>query len=300
MPIVRFVTRYFHPGVLKMIEIERKFLLKSLPEEPPAGVAIIQGYLAHDVQREVRIRQYGADFFLTVKEGSGVKRGEVEVAITPEQFHELWPLTEGRRIEKFRAVIPYGAFKVEVDRYVGNLEPLLIAEVEFTSIEESEAFVPPDYFHLDVTEDEAYKNISLAIHGLPDRASLKYQIGALPYLFRDGRMHLVIVTNSAQSRWILPKGRQESDMSRQDVAIMEAMEEAGVIGNCLPGLRTPCHLKGEMILYVYPLKVTTVLKKWPEMEWRKRAVLPVEKALKLISDPELALCIKKMLPQLPE
>ncbi len=283
-----------------MIEIERKFILKTLPDETPVGVTILQGYLAHDEQREVRIRQYGADFFLTVKEGSGVKREETEIAITSEQFHALWPSTQGRRLEKVRSVIPHGPFKVEIDRYVGDLEPLLIAEVEFDSIEECEAFVPPDYFHLDVTEDEAYKNISLAIHGIPDRSSLKYQIGALPYLFRDGHLHLVIVTNSAQSRWIIPKGRQESDMSRQDVAIMEAMEEAGVIGTCLPGLRTPCHLKGEMMLYIYPLKVTTVLKKWPEMEWRKRVVLPVEKALKLISDPELSLCIKKMLPRLPE
>jgi hypothetical protein len=49
---------------------------------------------------------------------------------------------------------------------------------------------------------------------------------------------------------------------------------------------------------VYPLKVTTVLKKWPEMEWRKRAVLPVNKALKMISDPELSDCIRRLTSRL--
>ena len=52
-------------------------------------------------------------------------------------------------------------------------------------------------------------------------------------------------------------------MPRQDVAVMEAMEameDAGVIGSCAPGLRAFCHRKGEKTLYIYPLKVTTVLK----------------------------------------
>jgi 8-oxo-dGTP pyrophosphatase MutT (NUDIX family) len=97
-----------------------------------------------------------------------------------------------------------------------------------------------------------------------------WKIGALPYFFRDGELHLVIVMNSSQTRWIIPKGQPEAGMSRQDVAVMEAMEEAGVIGSCRPGLRIPCYRKGEKLLYIYPLKVSTVLKKWPEMEWRKR------------------------------
>ena len=283
---------------MTMIEIERKFLVKSLPAEMQGGLPILQGYLAHDDYMEVRIRQCGNKHSLTVKEGFGLMRRETEVKISPQQFQALWPSTEGRRLEKVRSLVNHGAFRVEVDRYLGNLEPLLVAEVEFSSVEESESFEKPDYLGQEVTEVEAYKNISLAIHGIPDGPALDYQIGALPYLFRGGRLYLVIVTNSAQSRWIIPKGQQELDMSRQDVAVMEAMEEAGVIGSCLPGLRVPCHRKGEKTLYVYPLKVTTVLKKWPEMDWRKRAVLPVHKALKMISDPELSQCIQRLTSRL--
>jgi 8-oxo-dGTP pyrophosphatase MutT (NUDIX family) len=174
----------------------------------------------------------------------------------------------------------------------------MVAEVEFSSFEESENFVKPDFLGQEVTEVESYKNISLALHGIPDGPELETQIGALPYLFRGDRLHLVIVTNSAQSRWIIPKGHQESNMSRQDVAVMEAIEEAGVIGSCIPRFRASCHRKGEKSLYIYPLKVTTVLKKWPEMAWRKRAVVPVHKALKMISDRDLALCIQRLASRL--
>jgi CYTH domain-containing protein len=281
-----------------MIEIERKFLVKSLPGGMSGGALILQGYLAHDDHMEVRIRQYGNDHFLTVKEGAGLLRHETEIEISPQQFLALWPSTAGRRLEKMRSLINYGAYKIEVDRYRGDLEPLLVAEVEFSSVEESEQFVKPEYLGQDVTGVEAYKNLSLAIHGIPDKASPEYQIGALPYLFRDGQLHLVIVTNSAQSRWIIPKGQPEPGMPRQDVAVMEAMEEAGVIGSCVPGFRALCHHKGEKALYIFPLKVTTVLKKWPEMEWRKRAVLPVQKALKMISDPELSDCIQRLTSRL--
>ena len=281
-----------------MIEIERKFLVKSLPAKMKGGIQILQGYLAHDEHMEVRIRQYGHKYFLTVKEGFGLMRRETEIEISPEQFQTLWPSTEGRRLEKVRSMVKHGVFQVEVDQYLGDLEPLLIAEVEFSSAEESERFEKPEYLGLDVTEVEAYKNISLAIHGIPDGPALDYQIGVLPYFFRGGRLYLVIVTNSAQSRWIIPKGHPETDMSRAEVAVMEAMEEAGVIGSCQPGLRIPCHRKGEKALYIYPLKVTTVLKKWPEMDWRKREVLPVRKALKMISDPELSQCIQRITTRL--
>jgi CYTH domain-containing protein/8-oxo-dGTP pyrophosphatase MutT (NUDIX family) len=283
---------------MTMIEIERKFLVKSLPVEMELGKTILQGYLAHDDHMEVRIRKYGNKHFLTVKEGSGLTRRETEIEISPQQFLALWPSTEGRRLEKIRSLINHGDFQVEVDRYLGDLEPLFIAEVEFSSVEESEIFEKPDYLGQEVTGEESYKNLSLAIHGIPDGSTLEYQIAALPYLFRRGSLHLVIVTNSAQSRWILPKGQPEPDMPKQDVAIMEAMEEAGVIGSCLPGLRVSYQHKGEKTLYIYPLKVTTVLKKWPEMEWRKRLVLPVNKALKMISDPELSECIKRLAPRL--
>lgn len=282
-----------------MIEIERKFLVKSLPAEMREGTPILQGYIAYDEQMEVRVRQYGDKHFLCVKEGIGLMRRETEIVISPLQFQALWPSTEGRRLEKVRSLVNHGSFTVEVDCYAGDLKPLVVAEIEFTSVEESENFEKPDFLGEEITEVEAYKNSSLAIYGIPEGiASLEYQIGALPYLFRGERLYIVIITNSTQSRWILPKGHPELDMSRQDVAVMEAMEEAGVIGSCVPKMRASCNRKGEKSLYIYPLKVTTVLSKWPEMNWRKRAVLPVAKALRMITDPDLSQCIQRLVSRL--
>ena len=67
-----------------------------------------------------------------------------------------------------------------------------------------------------------------------------------------------------------------------------------VIGTFHPGLQAQCRRKGVKTLYVYPLRVTTVLKKWPEMAWRKREVLPVSQALKMIRDPALAQCVQRL------
>ena len=281
-------------------EIERKFLLKKLPPKVRAipGKQILQGYLAYDEHTEVRLRQYGLNHFLTVKKGSGLKRTEIEEPISAAQFQALWPGTQGSRLKKVRSVVKYGIHKLEIDRYQGSLAPLLVAEVEFDSVEASEKFKKPGYFGEDITDEESYRNASLAIHGAPHNSALEYQIGALPYLFKNGTLHLVIVSNSALSRWIIPKGQPEPNMTRQDVAIMEAMEEAGVIGNFPPGLRGECRRKGQKTLHVYPLNVTTLLKKWPEMAWRKRAVLPVEKALKKITDPALRKCVQRLADRL--
>lgn len=101
-------------------EIERKFLVDRLPEEIArvAEEEVAQGYLAtgHD---EVRIRRRGDSHFLTVKQGQGLTRVEVEVPLDPASFAELWPLTEGRRVEKTRRVTSVDGRKLEVDVYRG-------------------------------------------------------------------------------------------------------------------------------------------------------------------------------------
>ncbi len=60
-----------------------------------------------------------------------------------------------------------GAHVVELDVFAGDLDGLVMAEVEFTSTEEMTAFVPPVWFGREVTDDGRYTNASLALHGLP-------------------------------------------------------------------------------------------------------------------------------------
>jgi adenylate cyclase len=150
-------------------EIERKFLVTEPPEAIGEGTPIVQGYLpVTGDEVEVRVRRKGDATVLTVKRGSGLDRGEEEVAISAETFDALWPLTADRRIEKRRHEIDHEGATIELDRFAGDLDGLLVAEVEFDSTDASERFEPPPWFGREVTGDARYSNRSLAERGRPD------------------------------------------------------------------------------------------------------------------------------------
>lgn len=147
------------------MEIERKFLLTELPEAC-AGltpVEIRQGYLAVEPEgQEVRIRQKGSKYFLTVKDAGGMVRSEFETEITSSQFDVLWPATEGRRILKYRYNLDFKGFSFEIDDYLDRLKGLKVAEIEFDSEMEARAFIPPAWVGREVTEETRFRNRLLA------------------------------------------------------------------------------------------------------------------------------------------
>lgn len=153
-------------------EIERKFKVKNLPEnlESFPSKSIKQGYLyIGEDGTEIRVRQKGEKFLKTTKGGQGMNRSEEEITITKEEFEKFWPETEGRTLEKTRYEIPLGEnVLTELDIYGGNLDGLIVVEVEFPSEEVANNFVPPEWFGEDVTDDRAYKNASLAVNGNPE------------------------------------------------------------------------------------------------------------------------------------
>jgi CYTH domain-containing protein len=156
------------------VEIERKFLVPKLPsdlERSPA-TRIEQGYIAvGDDGTEVRVRRRDGDTVLTVKGGGGRSRTEEELGIDVERFARLWPLTEGRRLEKTRYVMAAGdGLDIEVDVYSGALTGLSVAEVEFDTEEAADAFEPPAWFGHEVTDDARFKNQRLASEGAPKDA----------------------------------------------------------------------------------------------------------------------------------
>jgi adenylate cyclase len=150
------------------MEIERKFLFDRLPEDAGSSLRLEQGYLAiTDDGTEVRVRRWPDGQALTVKHGSGEVRREVELLLDEEQFSELWPLTESRRIAKTRWHAPLGDLEWELDVFEGSLEGLKVAEVEFPDEEAAEAFEPPDWVGDEVTDDPRYANERLATDGMP-------------------------------------------------------------------------------------------------------------------------------------
>jgi adenylate cyclase len=151
------------------MEVERKFRLREPPDLSGSDSdPIEQGYLAVGAEGEVRLRRKGERTLLTAKRGAGLSRGEAEVEIGAEQFDRLWPLTEGRRLRKRRHLLPHDGLEIEVDVYEGDLEGLIVAEVEFNSEERARAFEPPAWLGDDVTGDERFLNENLAVNGVPD------------------------------------------------------------------------------------------------------------------------------------
>jgi CYTH domain-containing protein len=153
------------------VEIERKFLVGELPRalERSRSTRIEQGYIAiADDGTEVRIRRRDGAAVLTVKSGGGRTRLEEEIEIDAERFARLWPLTEGRRLEKDRHLISAGeGLTIELDIYSGGLSGLKVAEVEFGSEDAADAFEPPEWFGSEVTDDARFKNQTLASKGAP-------------------------------------------------------------------------------------------------------------------------------------
>ena len=156
---------------LRGLEVERKFLV---PERPAflkdcERKRIRQGYLAvGEHGTEVRVRQEGKQYFLTINSGQGQARVEEELRISRKRFASLWPLTRGRRVRKVRYFASHHDRTVEVDVYRRKLKGLVTAEVEFADPEAGRAFEPPDWVGRELTDDEHFSNQSLALHGIPE------------------------------------------------------------------------------------------------------------------------------------
>lgn len=281
-------------------EIERKFLLKHLPPGfgRLKGKPIEQGYLVQADTREIRIRHQGQSWQLTVKDGAGLLRRETEIQLAQEQAAVLWPMTHGRRITKMRFIYPYLSYKLEIDIFSGDLDPLRMCEIEFASAAEAHAFRVPEFLGVEVTEAPEYKNANLALHGLPNSEKVKERYGTLPFLQKDNDLYVVMVTNQSGNKWIFPRGQLELDMTPAEAALMESYEEAGVIGRVLSELREQCTRDDRSIHHLYPMKVIQMLDEWPEASIRKRQVVKFKKAMQLLDDPAMVKCAQALVARI--
>lgn len=166
------LKRLFDVGAGAGKEIERKFRVAQLPGnlDECSSSDIRQGYLAvTEDGTEVRVRKRGDETTLTVKQGQGRVRAEEEVKLDSDEFARLWRLTEGRRLEKRRHLVPAGSgLTIELDVYAGSLDGLALAEVEFASEEQAEDFEPPDWLGEELTGNPRFNSQRLAVRGLPE------------------------------------------------------------------------------------------------------------------------------------
>lgn len=179
------------------MEIERKFTIKQLPENLAdySYHLIEQAYL--NTNPVIRIRREDERYYMTYKGEGLMAREEYNLPLNAESYAHLLPKADGNVISKKRYLIPIefpcfspdtatqppipqqtAAFPscdsslqtppddwrpvIELDVFNAPFEGLIIAEVEFPSIEKANAFIPPAWFEEDVTNDPAYHNSNLS------------------------------------------------------------------------------------------------------------------------------------------
>lgn len=146
------------------MEIERKWLVNGFPDNEPwpciRKAIVRQGYIS--TAPAVRIRETvderGACYMLCFKGKGTLAREEVELPLTKEQFEQLCVFTGSNLITK-----NYRVYQLPNERRLevscvdeGSATSFWYAEVEFDSVEQANAFVPPAYLGEDKTEDPAF------------------------------------------------------------------------------------------------------------------------------------------------
>lgn len=141
------------------MEIEKKYLLKTLPDfENYSFRRIEQAYLC--TRPVVRVRQEDEQFYMTYKGDGMMAREEYNLPLTREAYEHLREKADGNVISKTRYLIPLNkeGLVAEVDVFEPPFAPLVMAEVEFESKEQAEAFQAPEWFGEEVTYDGRYHN----------------------------------------------------------------------------------------------------------------------------------------------
>lgn len=143
-------------------EIERKFLVKELPanlSDYPYH-ELEQGYLNTDPV--VRVRKEDDIFYLTYKGKGYIEKEEYNLSLNEDAYNHLVAKADGNIISKKRYLIPCDPYTIELDIFAAPFAPLVIAEVEFPTLEEAKAFTPPEWFGEDVTGDYHFSNSYLS------------------------------------------------------------------------------------------------------------------------------------------
>ena len=129
------------------------------------------------------------------------------------------------------------------------------------------------------------------------------QIAALPMRWnKSGELQVLMVTSRDTKRWIMPKGWTMNGKKPWTAAEIEALEEAGAIGQIgqdVVGVYTYKKRlgKGKAMLCevdVYPMMVERLKTNWKERGQRKRKWFSAKSAAKRVSEPKLAKLLKTL------
>lgn len=155
------------------IEIERKFLVTKAPWTNDTPYSVIkQGYCACDENATVRVRVSGDRATLTLKTSkAALIRGEYEYDIPLiDALEMLDSFCAYRTLTKRRYNLNYRGRTWTVDEFFGDLEGLILAEIELDA--DDETFDLPDWTGREVTGLPEYLNSSLVTRSKRDSPGL--------------------------------------------------------------------------------------------------------------------------------
>jgi len=116
--------------------------------------------------------------------------------------------------------------------------------------------------------------------------NLVNQSGAIP--IHEGRV--CMVTSRSGRRWVFPKGQIDPGHTPGEAALIEAWEEAGLVGTLDPQpVGSYVYEKEGRTHHVllFRMRVIEVRDTWPERGFRDRAWLTLDEAIDRIEEPGL-------------
>ncbi|MER2491009.1 NUDIX hydrolase [Catenovulum sediminis] len=131
------------------------------------------------------------------------------------------------------------------------------------------------------------------------RPAYYYQQSAvIPYRKKKNSLQILLISNSRNTSWVIPKGIHEPGLSAQESAAKEAFEEAGIEGiieDTEIGYYQYEKWQANCQVVVYPMQVLQVLakNKWPESHRVRRWVTP-EQACELVNQSALVPLIQQL------
>ena len=136
------------------------------------------------------------------------------------------------------------------------------------------------------------------------KSDVRTQFAALCYRIRNDKPEVLLITSRGTGRWIVPKGWPMDGMTPAKAALQEAWEEAGVRGRPIDQcLGIYSYSKGgsgglPCLALVYPVRVKSLEKNFPENGQRKRKWFSPKKAAARLSEPDLAEIVRTFDPRL--
>ncbi len=122
------------------------------------------------------------------------------------------------------------------------------------------------------------------------------RIAVIPVTKDKKKLKVYLVTSRKKHKWIIPTGKLERKHSNREVALLEAFEEAGILGKLDKHFKvegSEQQGKHSKELTVFLLHVKRELKRWPEFKERKRKKVDLKKYLNSIRNKKVREKVRK-------